>query len=116
MGTSGRIIRWHISEGKEIESANILVTVATDTLYQEENRNGEVELYVESHDDAFVAKILKPSGDEQIKPGTPIAIMVDYEEEVSEASKTPVESVPTHSELMWQAFLKTKGDHKTCGG
>jgi pyruvate dehydrogenase E2 component (dihydrolipoamide acetyltransferase) len=90
---TGTIIKWNVKDGDAVESGAVVADVETD--------KATMELSV--YDDGTVAKILVPEG-ETVDVGTPIAIMAEDDEDVSEIAATagsapaPAEPAPVIEE------------------
>lgn len=68
----GNIIEWKVSEGQEIAPGDVLADVETD----------KAVLAWENQDEGFIAKLLVPGGAQGIQVGSPVAILVEDEEQV----------------------------------
>jgi pyruvate dehydrogenase E2 component (dihydrolipoamide acetyltransferase) len=69
----GKLAKWHVKEGDEVHSGDILAEIETDKATME----------FEAVDEGRVGKILVPEGTEDVKVNTPIAILVGEGESAS---------------------------------
>eukprot|EP01006_Ploeotia_vitrea_P055964 TRINITY_DN68053_c11_g1_i1.p1 TRINITY_DN68053_c11_g1~~TRINITY_DN68053_c11_g1_i1.p1 ORF type:complete len:501 (+),score=290.27 TRINITY_DN68053_c11_g1_i1:50-1504(+) len=70
---AGNLVEWHLKEGDEITAGSAMAEVETD----------KATIAFESVDDGYLAKILMPGGSQDVPVGTPVAIMVEEEEDVA---------------------------------
>eukprot|EP00814_Leptocylindrus_danicus_P010455 CAMPEP_0116025300 /NCGR_PEP_ID=MMETSP0321-20121206/12950_1 /TAXON_ID=163516 /ORGANISM="Leptocylindrus danicus var. danicus, Strain B650" /LENGTH=437 /DNA_ID=CAMNT_0003497435 /DNA_START=107 /DNA_END=1420 /DNA_ORIENTATION=- len=70
---SGNIADWKIEEGQAFGPGDVLCEVETD----------KATVDFEAQDDGVLAKILKPSGSQDIKVGAPVCIVVEDEDDVA---------------------------------
>ncbi|MEO1207452.1 MAG: pyruvate dehydrogenase complex E1 component subunit beta [Pseudomonadota bacterium] len=63
--TSGRITRWHVSEGQEIAPGDIIADIST----------ARTTMEVEAEDPGRIIQILVREGADNVKSGTPIAVV-----------------------------------------
>lgn len=73
---NGKIVKWHVAEGDQVEVGDILVDIETDKATME----------VESIDCGKIAKILHPEGSTKIKVNSIIAYMVEEGEIFDEST------------------------------
>lgn len=83
---SGRISRWLKAPGELVSVYDILAEVTTDNLVEEAYRlddfAGAVTLLLESQEEAYLAAVLVPDGQE-VPIGTPVAILCEDESDVA---------------------------------
>ncbi len=85
--TEGKIAKWVKSEGDPVRSGDVLVEIETDKATME----------VEAVDEGVLGKILVAEGTEGVAVNTPIALIVEEGEEVSDAEAAagpPAEAEP----------------------
>ncbi len=75
----GTLAKWMIKEGDTVSSGDIMAEIETDKATME----------FEAVDEGIVGKILIAEGTEGVKVNTPIAILVEEGEEVSDAAPAP---------------------------
>eukprot|EP00238_Polyblepharides_amylifera_P002070 CAMPEP_0196589144 /NCGR_PEP_ID=MMETSP1081-20130531/62819_1 /TAXON_ID=36882 /ORGANISM="Pyramimonas amylifera, Strain CCMP720" /LENGTH=415 /DNA_ID=CAMNT_0041911867 /DNA_START=444 /DNA_END=1691 /DNA_ORIENTATION=- len=63
----GNIAEWKMKEGDKVSAGDILCSIETD----------KATLEMESMEDGFLAKILMPSGSQNVAVGTPIAVVCE---------------------------------------
>eukprot|EP00808_Paulinella_micropora_P016253 g59554.t1 len=104
---TARLLEWHRKEGQQVACYDLLFTCSTGTLVQEESRKGDVEVLVESNDDAILAKIFTLA-DAQVKAGDVLAVLVEENEHVAAAQLLTVDAkeLQTARSLMWQAYKR----------
>lgn len=114
----GRIKKWLKQAGDEVNCYDPLFEVTTRELLKEESVAGEIDdqemhLQVESQDEAFVAHLLiEDDGVSDVAVGEPIAIFVENESDIEEASRMTNRIVEHYRKghdvrtLCWQAYLK----------
>ncbi|PRW60729.1 dihydrolipoamide S-acetyltransferase [Chlorella sorokiniana] len=71
--SQGNLVAWHVKEGQAVAPGDVLADVETD----------KATLSWENQDDGFVAKLLVPEGTKDIQVGTPVALLVDEEDQVA---------------------------------
>ncbi|KAK8791829.1 hypothetical protein WA158_005206 [Blastocystis sp. Blastoise] len=71
--SNGSIAQWLVKEGDAVKPGDVLASIQTD----------KSTLDFVTQDEGYVAKILKPAGDDLIDIGVPIAVMVDNKEDIS---------------------------------
>ncbi len=76
--TEGTLAKWHVKEGDEVSSGDVLAEIETDKATME----------VEAVDEGTIAKILVQEGSEGVAVNTPIAILAEEGEDVAEAAKS----------------------------
>ena len=76
--TEGTLAKWHVKEGDEVSSGDVLAEIETDKATME----------FEAVDEGTVAKILIAEGTEGVAVNEPIAIMAEEDEDVAEAAKS----------------------------
>ena len=72
--TEGKIVKWNVKEGDEINEGDIICEVETD----------KATMGFESTDKGFVAKIYKPEG--MVELGTPLLVVTKKPADVSSFS------------------------------
>ena len=78
----GTLAKWHVREGDEVRTGDVIAEIETDKATME----------VEAIDDGRVGKILVPEGTEHVKVNTPIAVLLADGEDTSvepPASRSP---------------------------
>ena len=76
--TEGTLAKWHVKEGDEVSSGDVLAEIETDKATME----------VEAVDEGTIAKILVPEGSEGVAVNTAIAILAEEGEDVAAAAKS----------------------------
>ena len=104
---SATITRWLLNVGDEFESGELFVEVTTDSLLDHGSEVFGME--IESWEDGHAARILAPEGS-VVKPGDPIALMVDHERDLTEweDASTDLAGVPAAAytrRFAWQAYI-----------
>jgi hypothetical protein len=88
--TSGRVTKWLKAPGDVISIYDIIAEVTTDSLVEEaykvDDFAGSVTLLLESQEEAVLAAVLVPEGQE-VKIGTPIAVLCEDQDDVAAAGK-----------------------------
>src|ERR1700745_2321595 len=69
----GKLAKWHVKEGDEVHSGDILAEIETDKATME----------FEAVDEGRIGKILVPEGSEGVKVNQPIAVLVQDGESVA---------------------------------
>jgi len=69
----GKLAKWHVKEGDEVHSGDILAEIETDKATME----------FEAVDEGRIGKILVPAGDQAIKVNTPIAVLLGEGEDAT---------------------------------
>jgi len=77
----GKLAKWLVSEGDEVNSGDVIAEIETDKATME----------VEAVDEGRLGKILVPEGTEGVKVNTPIAVILSNGEDVSEISEKPAQ-------------------------
>eukprot|EP00158_Paraphelidium_tribonemae_P000075 Partr_v1_DN15246_c0_g1_i1_m26452 putative Pyruvate dehydrogenase len=72
--TAGKIAKWSKKPGDEIKSGDVIAEVETD----------KATVDFQFQEDAFLAKILVPEGAEDVKVGTPLALVVEDKADLAE--------------------------------
>eukprot|EP00878_Enallax_costatus_P026642 GHUV01028597.1.p2 GENE.GHUV01028597.1~~GHUV01028597.1.p2 ORF type:complete len:136 (+),score=41.23 GHUV01028597.1:1071-1478(+) len=123
-----------LQEGDSVHMYDVLLELETETLVEEAYRlddfAGSVTMLIESQEEACMAKILVPEGQE-VPVGTPIAIMCEDDDQLNAAAaQAPkVASIkdtyeadkqqagPSVRTLVWQSYLKEskKEPGSSCG-
>ncbi|KAL0488766.1 pyruvate dehydrogenase [Acrasis kona] len=70
---AGNLIEWTVKEGQEVKAGDVVALVQTD----------KAKLDFEYPDDGYIGKILVPGGTDDVKLGTPIAILVQSPDDVA---------------------------------
>src|SRR4029079_11406524 len=73
----GTLAKWHVREGDEVRSGDVIAEIETDKATME----------VEAVDEGRIGKILVAEGTEHVKVNTPIAVLLEDGE--SERTPTP---------------------------
>ncbi|KAI7843060.1 hypothetical protein COHA_003233 [Chlorella ohadii] len=71
--SQGNLVAWHVKEGQAVGPGDVLADVETD----------KATLSWENQDEGFVAKLLVTEGTKDIQVGTPVALLVDEEEQLA---------------------------------
>ncbi|CCH46811.1 Pyruvate dehydrogenase complex protein X component, mitochondrial [Wickerhamomyces ciferrii] len=77
----GGIVEWKFKEGDSFASGDILLEVETD----------KSTIDVEAQDDGILAKIIKENGTKDLAVGTPIAILAETKDDLSNLPEVPTE-------------------------
>ncbi|MCF8469605.1 MAG: biotin/lipoyl-binding protein, partial [Parvibaculum sp.] len=77
----GTLAKWHVKEGDEVKSGDVIAEIETDKATME----------VEAVDDGRVAKLLVPEGTENVKVNAVIALLAGVGEDPADV-KTPERS------------------------
>ena len=77
--TEGNLAKWHVKEGDEVTSGDVLAEIETDKATME----------VESVDEGTVGKILVPEGAEGIAVNAVIAMLLEEGEDASSLDGAP---------------------------
>ena len=85
--TDGKLSRWLKAEGDVVTSGDVLAEIETDKATME----------IEAVDEGTLAKILVPEGTEGVAVNTPIAIIAEEGEDVSDVP-TPAPAAPQTAE------------------
>ncbi|MEQ8265671.1 MAG: pyruvate dehydrogenase complex E1 component subunit beta [Parvibaculum sp.] len=80
----GTLTKWHVKEGDEVKSGDVIAEIETDKATME----------VEAADEGKVAKILVAEGTENVKVNAVIALLAEEGEDASEAKPTPKKEPP----------------------
>jgi len=75
----GKLAKWHVKEGDEVKSGDILAEIETDKATME----------FEAVDEGRIGKILVAEGAEGVKVNTPIAVLLEEGEDASAAADIP---------------------------
>lgn len=120
---SARVSAWHKAEGEAVEEEELLVDVTTDNLsdqgYDVGTWSGDVTMQVECHDDGHIAKLLVCEGGEELRVGTPLALLGEDAEQAATARRL-VECGEDVSrfvvrDVAWQAYVKAR-EGEAAGG
>ncbi|WP_425404848.1 pyruvate dehydrogenase complex dihydrolipoamide acetyltransferase [Hwanghaeella sp.] len=76
--TEGTLAKWHVKEGDEVSSGDVIAEIETDKATME----------VEAVDEGVIAKILIEEGSEGVAVNTAIAILAEEGEDPAEAAKS----------------------------
>ena len=82
--SNGSIAQWLVKEGDAVKPGDVLASIQTD----------KSTLDFVTQDEGFIAKILKPAGDDLIDVGVPIAVMVDNKDDVTAYQKEAGSEAP----------------------
>jgi pyruvate dehydrogenase E1 component beta subunit len=74
----GKLARWLVKEGEEINAGDVIAEIETDKATME----------VEAIDDGLVARLLVAEGSEGVKVNTPIALVMEEGEELDDTTST----------------------------
>lgn len=134
---SGRITKWLKSPGDLVSIYDLIAEVTTDSLVEEaykvDDFAGSVTLLLESQEEAYLAAVLVPEGQE-VLIGTPVAVLCEDESDVSAAADAAqqLQGLNVYEEaamqqqegrglklqlLEWQSYLKESGKDagSSCG-
>jgi pyruvate/2-oxoglutarate dehydrogenase complex dihydrolipoamide acyltransferase (E2) component len=81
---ASKLVKWHVKENAEISAYSLLCEIETHDL-TEDASTSFAQLDIEIQEGAYIAKLLCKEGD-VIKPGVPIAILCEEEEEIASAA------------------------------
>jgi hypothetical protein len=124
-----RVAKWHRSVGDTVQEEDLIVDIATDTLYGQgldaRKEASEITMLVECHDDGYLARTFVDTTDSAgergrssaLPVGVPLAVLCDEEEDVERIralegdSRTVLEALGTsvRRDMAWQAYKKTGG-------
>lgn len=76
--TEGVLAKWHVKEGDEVASGDVIAEIETDKATME----------FEAVDEGVIAKILVPEGTDGVAVNEPIAILAEEGEDPAEAAKS----------------------------
>lgn len=108
----GVVTKWHVAVGSRVQVGDLLYDVRVDQLAADGHA---VDMEVEAHEDVFVARLLLGEGHEAA-PNTPIALVVDHEEELPAARQDVVDEaklahiVDSTGYFMWQGYVRRSED------
>ncbi|KAI3429594.1 hypothetical protein D9Q98_005680 [Chlorella vulgaris] len=71
--SSGNLVAWHVKEGQLVAPGDVIADVETD----------KATLSWENQDDGYVAKLLVPEGAKDLAVGSPVALLVEEEDQVA---------------------------------
>jgi len=80
--TEGGIAQWKKKEGESFATGDVLLEIETD----------KATIDVEAQDDGILAKIIAPDGAKNIQVGSPIAIVAEEGDDLSDAAKLAEEA------------------------
>ena len=102
--TEGKIIKWHKAEGDEISIGDVIAEIETDKATME----------IEAVDEGLLDKILVSEGTENVSVNTPIAIIIEDDENTSFFSdKQNIESVKPIPSESPQKISDTESEQHT---
>ncbi|GME83768.1 unnamed protein product [Ambrosiozyma monospora] len=78
----GGVVAWHVKEGAEFASGDLLLEVETD----------KATIAVEAQDDGIMAKILKNDGATNVRVGAPIAILAEPGDNIADLDLAKLEA------------------------
>jgi len=110
----GKIIKWLVSPGDEVESGEILFEISTTQL-TEDPEQGVIVMEVESQEDGWLAKVLVEAGEDEVSVGTPLAYVCDDEDAMAAFGSLEGKGPDSGKMFTWQAFTKSKV-FAECGG
>ncbi len=87
----GTLAKWHVREGDEVRTGDVIAEIETDKATME----------VEAIDDGRVGKILVPEGAEHVKVNTPIAVLLVDGEDISETTASGSQSPSPRPSPQW---------------
>src|SRR5512142_2711533 len=79
----GKLAKWHVKEGDEVHSGDILAEIETDKATME----------FEAVDEGRIGKILVAEGTEGVKVNAPIAVLLGEGEDTSAAAVAPATDI-----------------------
>jgi len=137
--TSGRVSKWLKAPGDLVGTYDIVAEVTTESLvdeaYKVDDFAGSVTLLLESQEEAYLAAVLVPEGQE-VKIGTPVAVLCEGQDEINTVAAAAAEQLAgldVYDEaamqqqqqrpgmslqlLEWQSYLKesSKEPGSSCG-
>ena len=74
----GKLAKWHMQQGDNVKSGDILAEIETDKATME----------IEAVDEGTMAKIIVPEGTENVKVNAPIAVIAGEGENVDDAANS----------------------------
>ena len=95
--SQGNVASWQVTEGTEITAGDILADIETD----------KATLPWENQDDGFIAKLLKPSGSKDIPVGTPLVVLVEEKDHISDFKDFKPEGASAESDASGQNAQQT---------
>jgi pyruvate dehydrogenase E2 component (dihydrolipoamide acetyltransferase) len=100
----GKLAKWHVHEGDEVHSGDILAEIETDKATME----------FEAVDEGKIGKILVPEGTEGVKVNAPIATLIgeDESESAGQAASVDISSAMASIKDAVHAEAKTATDKK----
>lgn len=111
---TGRIERWAVGEGDELDDTEVVVEVHTAELTDDPD-DGAFVLEVEAHEAGYVARLLLQAG-ESAEPDEAIAVIVDHARDVEAFRDFPtaprLRCAP--ATFAWQAYLKGGQSERSC--
>src|SRR5512133_4080325 len=84
----GKLAKWHVKEGDEVHSGDILAEIETDKATME----------FEAVDEGKIGKILVPEGSEGVKVNSPIAVLLE-EGESADATPAAAPAAAGHNDI-----------------
>jgi len=76
----GNLVKWHVDEGAEVASGDVIAEIETDKAVME----------IEAIDEGVLSKILVAEGTEGVKVNTPIAVILQDGEDASTINAAPI--------------------------
>src|SRR3990170_5461782 len=108
----GKLAKWHVKEGDEVRSGDVLVEIETDKATME----------VEAPDDGTIDKLLVAEGTEHVPVNYPIALLLTEDDSAATDSTSPqrgeVAAQPLRSSseaIAQQKHAAGEGAHTTIG-
>ena len=98
---------WHKAEGESVSMHELVYDVSTDSLTDTDTDLRFLE--IESHEEGFIAKIFVDEGTTDIKPGAPLAILVEEASDIDAFSHMTSDQLDAHSmddPFLYQAYTK----------
>ena len=80
----GTLTKWHVKEGDEVKSGDVIAEIETDKATME----------VEAVDEGRVGKLVVPEGTENVKVNEPIAILLSDGEDASSVESVNGAAIP----------------------
>ena len=101
--TEGTLAKWHVKEGDEVASGDLVAEIETDKATME----------VEAVDEGTVGKLLIAEGTEGVAVNTPIAVLLEEGEEAG-AIEVPAAAPPPAPKKSATAARPAEEGTKTC--
>lgn len=118
---SCKLVKWYVKEDTTLSLYDLICEIETSSLTQTQNEFEISKLDIEIQEECFIAKLLCKEGD-IIKPGYPLAILVDNLNEKHQLKHQftidgDIYNQTKYPMAGWQAYLKSQElkDRSSCG-